>query len=474
MGFALALKWSVFAELATKAIAPVTFVVLARLLTPEDFGVMAAVFMVIGFSQIFWEAGMGKALIQRQTDVEEAANAAFWINLVLGVMVAIILHLAAQSIAEFIFQDARVAIILQVMTVQVLLGALSSVHTAILKKEMAFKKLFWVRFATLALPGLASIPLAWYGMGYWALVAGSLLGHLAQAIMLWRISHWRPGWVFRGEVTGEIARFGAWGAASGLLAWFYLWADSFIVGIYLGSHDLGLYRIGKRFVQMVFALFFVPIKPVLYSHLSRMNQDEERIKVATEKVIKLLILVAVPVSMIVFAYSPQIETVLFGERWQGLRLVIGVLALTQGLSWIAGMNGEVYRSIGRPSYETIVTGAALPMYLIAYLVSIQNGFETFVWTKLGLAIGGLFLHLFVLGKAIDMSVRKVAIYLFKTSIICGFLIYLCHTLVGTALLTVTGELFMGVLFSSLAVAGTLYFFERNGMIRQILLLFGKG
>lgn len=473
MSLVHALKWSVLSELASKAIAPVTFIILARLLTPEDFGVMTSALMVIGFSQIFWEAGMGKALIQRQMDIKEAANVAFWINIVLALMIALALYLVAEPVADYIFHDERVTDVLQVMTLQILLGAVSSVHTALLQKEMAFKRLFWVRFATVSLPGLASIPLAWYGMGYWALVAGTLVGQLAQAIILWRISHWRPDWSFHSRVAKELGRFGAWVGASGLLAWFFIWADAFIVGIYLGNHELGLYRTGNQFSQMAFALLFGPIIPVLYSHLSRMNQDKQRIRVAAEKVIKVLILIAVPVSMVAFAYSPQIETVIFGEKWQGVGLVIGVMALMHGFSWVVGMNGELYRSIGKPSYETIVTGATLVVYLIAYLVAIQYGFETFVWTRLGLAVAALFLHLFVLRNAIEMSVMKIASYLLQVCLISGLLVYVSHAFVDNNLFSEWVKLLLGGLFSSFVVVGTLYLFERNGMVREIMLLVRK-
>lgn len=176
MSLTHALKWSFLGELASKAIQPVVFIVLVRLLTPVDYGVMSSALMVMSFSQIFWEAGMGKALIQRQTDVEEAANAAFWINIGFGFFIATILYLLASPVAHIFFHDERVSAVLHVMTIQVFLGAVSAVHTSLLQKEMGFKKLFWVRLATVSLPGLASIPLAMNGMGYWALVAGSLVG----------------------------------------------------------------------------------------------------------------------------------------------------------------------------------------------------------------------------------------------------------------------------------------------------------
>ena len=112
MSLTHALKWSFLGELVAKAIQPVVFIVLVRLLTPADYGVMFSALMVISFSQIFWEAGMGKALIQRQTDVEDAANAAFWINIGLGVVIATILYLVASPVALIFFHDERVSAVL--------------------------------------------------------------------------------------------------------------------------------------------------------------------------------------------------------------------------------------------------------------------------------------------------------------------------------------------------------------------------
>lgn len=468
MSFAHALKWSFLSELASKLIQPIVFVVLARLLTPEDFGVMTAALMVIAFSQIFWEAGMGKALIQRQTDVQDAANVAFWVNLVLAVMIIGLLYSAASPIALTFFQDARVTAVIQIMTLQVFLGALGSVQTALLQKELGFKKLFWVRFATVSLPGLASIPLAWQGMGYWALVAGTLAGQAAQVIMLWRMSAWRPGWSFRIPVAREMGRFGAWVGLSGLLVWFYLWMDALVVGMYLGSHDLGLYRTGNQFAAMVFAFLFVPITPVLYSHLARINGDRERIKMAAEKVIQVLILIAIPVAAILFSLSDSIGTTLFGEKWEGIGLVIGVMGLTHGFSWIVSMNGEFYCAMGKPAYETIIGAVTLLVYLCGYLYSIGFGFEPFLWARFALVLLSLILHLFIFSSIISLSISKIVKYIIFMFLISFFAVFIVsHFLSGYELNTWVSLLLNG-LISALIIGGIFYYMEKEKMIRHFI------
>lgn len=411
-------------ELASKAIAPVVFIILARLLTPEDFGVMTAALMVIGFSQIFWEAGMGKALIQRQTDVDDAANIAFWINIGLGVIIAGLILFSAESVAKTFFHDNRVSDVIEVMTLQIFLGAASSVHSALLQKSMDFKKLFWVRFSTVTLPGIASIPLALNGMGYWALVVGSLVGQFAQMIILWQINPWRPKFTFHTRIAKEIGQFGAWVGMSGLLAWFYIWADSFIVGMYLGSHELGIYRTGNQIATMMFAMFLSPIIPVLYSHLSKVSIDKESIQIIATSIIKLLILFSIPAGMILFQLSPNIEQLMLGEKWSGVSFVLGMFFLVHGFAWVVGMNGEFFRAIGKPKFETIAMLASAPAFLAIYMSFINNGLHDFMIARFFAMCIGLIFQLYLASKLLKVNLTNIYLFMAKitiTSTLCIFL-----------------------------------------------------
>lgn len=418
------LKWSFLAELASKAITPVVFIFLARLLTPDDFGLMSAATMVIAFCQILWEAGMGKALIQRQTDELAAANVAFWINITLALLISALLFWGAGPIATIYFKDLRVTAVIQIMTLQIFFGGLSSVHIALMQKEMSFRKLFWVRLVTVSLPGMASIPLAWMGLGYWALVAGTLSGQAAQVLMLWRMSHWRPFWSFDMEVAKEMGRFGAWVGISGILSWFFIWADSFIVGNYLGTHDLGLYRTGNQLVMMVFALAFGSISPVFYSHISRMKQDKKMLREAIDNIIRLLTISAVPMAVIIYFLSDQIAQLLFHRGWVGIGLVIGVMALSHGLSWINGMNPEVYRAAGKPEYETIAMIIQIPIYISLLVLSVRRGLATFVWCRLFLTVGTFWIHFVVLRLILKSKILPKLSHLIFVLFLSSSFVYL--------------------------------------------------
>lgn len=463
-----AFKWSAATELASRLVQPAVILILARLLTPEDFGVMAAATMVISFSQVFWDAGMGKALIQRQTEIREAKNVAFWTNLALGLLVSSLIFLFAEPIALHIFNDQRVSPVLRVMVVHVILSSLVATHTSLLQKEFQFKRLFWIRTLTVALPACASIPLALRDWSYWALVAGAVTGQAIQLIVVWRTHDWRPEWSFDQEVAREMFKFGAWVGFSALLGWFYLWADSLIIGMQLGAYELGVYRTGNQFVMMLFGVIFAPMLPVLYSHLSKIQTDRARLNATYERVIKASIVAAIPISLVLFSVSSPIGAIIFGDQWRGIGFVIGVMSLTHGVAWIVGANGEVYRSIGKPSYELVVTASSLPVYLLAYHYSIRGGFEMFVWTRFTLAVGATFFHLFLIQRLLRIAIVPILRFLAAISMI-SLVVLPIENVVSANVADAVAQSF-AIASASICMIGTvLYVFRKRLSIVAIFL-----
>jgi O-antigen/teichoic acid export membrane protein len=467
-----ALKWSFAGELASRAIQPLVFILLARLLTPDDYGVMAAAVMIISFTQIFWEAGISKALIQKQEVSDEVATTGFWINVVTAVVISFSLLALSSMIANFLFQDARVSRVLQVMTLHIILGALASIPTALMQKEMKFNQLFWVKIATVALPAFFSLPMAIYGFSYWALVVGTLAGQLAQVIVLFWISSWRPKFSFNQDIARQLSRFGLWVGLSGVLGWFFLWVDSLFIGSYMGTHTLGIYRTGNQFVTMIFGIMFSPLLPVLYSRLSRAQDNREWMRNSFMRIFRIMTFVAIPIGFILFAVATPVSGIVFGDKWMGIDLVVGTMALTHGFAWIVGANGEVYRAMGKPSYESAVNCIASAVYIVGYYVSIQYGFETFVWTRFALALGAILLHLFFSWYVLRISVfyflRVVVVATVTGSVALG----VSHFLSGIVINPLWQIIIVG-LSSVVVMIPILWVIEKNGLIKDVLSLVGE-
>lgn len=396
------LKWSVLTEIISRTAQPIVFVVLAKLLTPEDYGVVGTAMIAIAFSQMFWEAGLGKALVQIKDSPLEAAQVVFWTNLALGGMIYAILFVSAPGIAGF-FNSPKSGPVLRVLGLQVIVASVTSVQQALLVRDLDFRRLFWIRLLTAFVPGFFSIPLAFYGQGAWALVGGSLAGQSLNLILLWTQSTWRPRWHYDMVLARRLLGFGLWTVMESFGAWLMIWGDSVIVGRYLGIHDLGVYRIGVMMVTIVFGVVLNPFVPIVFPTLSRFQDDLPSLSRVFHGVNRVVVAFALPIGTGLLLVGPEVAAILFGDKWHGLGLVLSVVGFSSGISWTVCLNTDVYRAMGFPKTAATVMWLHLLFYLPAYWISAQHGLQAFVWTRLGLVFLGVIIHVALFVKTLRVS-----------------------------------------------------------------------
>ena len=386
-------KWSMLAEAVSRSVQPLVFVILARLLEPEDFGVVGTALVAVGFAQMFWDAGLAKALIQTNAARDPAANVVFWTNLGSGVVLCGVLALAAPILGDF-FRCPETVPVLRVLSLLAPIASIGSVHQALLTRDFEFRKVFWTKLLVALVPGLFSIPAAAMGVGVWALVVGYLLGQAANTLLLWRMSGWRPSLSYDWAVSLALFRFGGWVLAEAIGAWLILWGDSLVVGRYLGVAELGLYRTGSLVVSLVFGLALNPLVPILYPAFSRMRHDHVALLGMFRNSVALIMVISLPMGAGLFLVGPELAGSIFGHRWLGLAQVVSVLGLTQGVSWMVGVNTEAFRAIGRPDVNTKILFLALLYYLPSYFLAAQHGLAAFLWTRFATAAVSVPLHVF--------------------------------------------------------------------------------
>jgi len=463
-------KWSVLTDISSKAIGPLVFVVLARLLTPEDYGVVAAASIVIGFSQIFSDAGLSATLIQSRENAKKVANIVFWGNLSIALIVYLLICSFSDLIAK-LFHDGRIADVLKVQSLILIFNGLSATHTALFRKRLDFQKLFWVRLFTVGAPGLASIPLAYFGFGYWALVAGTLFGAIFQVIILWKMSKWRPTFELDKKLVKKVFGFSGWVTLEGFLAWFFNWGDATIVGIYLSTKELGLFRTGNSFVVMIFGFLLSPLLPVLYSTFSTINNDNENLRSYFAKANKVIGFIVLPVSFSIFLFNHQIEEIVFGTKWVGVSEVFSIMALVYGLSWLVGANNDLYRAIGKPKINILIMGASLPFYATVYFLAVQKGLSTFLVARLALVLVMLPIH----------AVLSYKFVKYNYFILLNELKWIIMVIAMIIILDVIGIYFFpqfqkSVLFALILIlitALTIFMFEKSYLINIIKMILNK-
>ena len=398
----VSLKWSALMEVVSRVASPIVFVVLARLLSPNDYGVVATAMIAISFSQMFWDAGLSKALIQTKAAPEDAAHVVFWTNVVLGLLIYTILFFAAPAIALF-FRSPASGPVLRVLGIQIIIASLSSVQGALFVRDLDFRGLFWIKLVTAFIPALFSIPMAIYGYGVWALVVGNLVAQIIGLYLLWRKSTWRPKFCYDIVLAKSLFSFGFWVLLESFGAWLILWGDNLIVGRFLGVHDLGVYRTGWNLVTIIFGLALNPFLPVLYPTFARLQDDLPALKNTFKKVNRILFAAALPIGMGLLLVGPELAQLLFGSKWQGLGFVLGVLGFMYSIAWLVGINSELYRAVGRPDMNTKLMYFNLLYYLPAFYISALFGLEAFTLTRLMIGLVSLPIHVYLCVRVLGVS-----------------------------------------------------------------------
>jgi O-antigen/teichoic acid export membrane protein len=389
-------------EIVSRAAPASLTLVLAQMLQPADFGVVATAMIAIGLGQILCEAGLGAALIQTREAPEHAADVVFWTNLALGLTIYAGLFLVAPVVATF-FGNELSRPVLRVLGLQVVMGSLTSVHQALLTRQLEFKRLFWIRAAPALVPLCVAVPLATLGAGVWALVGAALSGSLVNLMATWCLNPWRPRARYDWAVARRLGGFGGWVIGEGLSAWFFAWGDNLLIGKFLGMDALGTYRVGWSLLTLVFGLLIAPWGPVLYATLSELQGDMAAVRALFHQAVRAMGALSLPIGAYFFACGAPLAAALFGVQWKGLGTILSVIGFMHGFSGLLAVNTEAYRALGRPDVNAKLQWLYVLIYLPVYLVVGPLGIEPFTWARAGLGLLTLIVQVAVCVRVLGLA-----------------------------------------------------------------------
>ena len=269
-------KWSTITEVMAKLIAPISSMVLARVLTPEAFGVVATITMIISFAEIFTDAGFQRYLIQYEFESDEeksnTANVAFWTNLGMSLFLWLIIGVFSDKLAIWV-GNPGLGNVITIACVSIPLAAFSSIQMALYKRSFDFKTLFYVRLVGVLIPLFVTIPLALWLRSYWALVIGTIAVHFSNAVILTLKSNWRPRLFYDVLYLKKMFSFCSWTVLDTILVWATSYIDVFLIGVMLNEYYLGLYKTSIATVGQIVSIITAGILPVLMPSLSRVQNN---------------------------------------------------------------------------------------------------------------------------------------------------------------------------------------------------------
>lgn len=373
-----ALKWSSLAEIIAKLVTPISNIILARLLTPEAFGVVATVTMVISFADMFSDSGFQKFLIQHEFENQEqlylSANVAFSSNILLSIFLWMILCLFNSKIATLV-GNPGLGIVIVVSGASLPVTSFSCIQAALFRRKFNFKVLFYSRIIVASVPLVVTVPLAFFGFSYWALIIGTLVGNILSAVILTVLSEWKPQFCMRKNEFLEMLSFSFWSLLESLGVWLSSYVGTFIVSSILTQYYVGLYKTTMTTVNGLFAIITTATTSVLFTSLSRLQNSKREYDEYFVEFIKIVSILIIPIGSGIYVYKELITKILLGSQWSETIPFVGIYGLMSSLTLVLGQYAsEYFRGLGKPKANVLMTVLHLIVLVPTLIYSANKSF----------------------------------------------------------------------------------------------------
>ena len=348
-------------------------IVLARLLTPQDFGLIAMVTAVTGFVVMFKDMGLSMATVQKDEINHGQISTLFWINVILSLGVMLITAALAPVIAWF-YGEPRLIWITLVLASAFIFGGLAVQHQALLRRQMRFRILAVVEIGSMSSGILAAIIAASFGAGYWSLVIMQLATAITGAIIVWTACGWRPSLPIRDSGVQEMLAFGGNLTGFNIINYFSRNLDNILIGWRWGSGPLGLYIKAYGLLLLPLRQVSAPLSAVAVPLLSRLQKEPDRFRSYYRKGLTLAAMVGMPIVVFLFVVADKAILLVLGEQWTGAVTIFRVLGIAAFVGTTAGPgSGWVYVALGNVRRQFLVSIVSTSLLIIGFVIGLRWG-----------------------------------------------------------------------------------------------------
>lgn len=373
--------WSVIQNWGSQAIALMVFFILARLLGPADFGLVALANVFLVFMQLFLGEGFAKALIQRQHIEKAHLDTVFWLNLAVSILLCGATLAFANTIAQ-IFEEPALGPILRGVSVLFIVSSFSTVQQAVLERDFAFKAIAMRSLLGIALSGVVGVAMALSGFGVWSLVGQQIVYEVVSAIVLWQLSDWRPAWHISWQHLQELWNFGVTILGFNVLIFFHTRVDDLLIGYFLDTTALGYYSLAHRILATMTNLLINTSNQVALPTFSRLQDNLEQLRIAYYQAIQLSSLIAFPAFFGVAVLAQELIIVIFGNQWLPAVPVLQLLSLAGAIRSATYFKTSVLMAINQPQWSLGLGVVDTTLSLIAFAVAAPWGITAIAWAYL--------------------------------------------------------------------------------------------
>jgi O-antigen/teichoic acid export membrane protein len=435
-----------------------SLMVLARLLAPRDFGLVGMVTVFTGVLSLFRDFGLSTASVQRGHVTDEQISTLFWINILVGTILALILMGMAPFVAVF-YHEPRLVWVSVILATSFIFNGAGVQHTALLERQMRFTALAAIDIISLVVSTAIGIGMAAVGFGYWALVASTIALPLINTVCLWFATGWRPGKARLQEEVHSMLRFGGAFTLISVIIYTAYNLEKVLVGRYWGAIALGLYGRGYQLINLPTENVNSAFGGLAFSGLSRVREEPERFRSYFLRGYSLVLALTIPITIAAALFAPDLIPVVLGPKWNDvvdifrfLAPTILIYALINPLAWLTLALGMIGRNLK-------IVCVLAPLVICGYLLGLPYGPK-------GVAIGYSAVMTLWVVPHISWCVRGTAISLrdvlgaagrpFVSGIVAAALAFVVQLTFGQSLAPLP-RLILGVTLLLVAYIGMLFY-----------------
>lgn len=417
--------WSSIQQFSTQGITFVVSIVLARLLSPSEFGLIGMITVLMSIGTVLMEGGLGQSLIRTNNPTEEDYTTVFYFNLIGSFLIYIIVFLCAGSIAEF-YKQSSLELIIKWYCLIFITNAFSSVQYTKLSKEMKFKKELTIVVPSLILSSIVGITMAYMGYGIWSLVASALVQSILASIQLWIRSDWRPTWNFNKEKFNYHFHYGYKLTLSGILDAIFVNAYAIIMGKFFAPAQVGFYNRADTLKQLPVSNISVVLNKVTFPLFAQVHDDNERLKDIYKRIMQMVLFFVAPVLLCMSVLAEPLFRLLFSEKWLPAVPYFRILCWNGILYPIHAYNLNILKVKGRSDLFLKLEVIKKIMVILVIVISFQFGVQGLLYGSVFSSVLAFFINSYYTGLFINYKSFNQLLDLMPTvfvSIIVALIVY---------------------------------------------------
>lgn len=440
------MMWRFAEKITAQSVSFIVSIVLARILMPDDYGVVAIVCVFTAIAEIFVTSGLGTALIQKKNATQVDFSTVFWCNLALSCVIYAVIFFAAPYIAAF-YKLPLLTSVVRVLAIKIPINAFNSIQNAYVSRKMQFKKFFFATIIGTVASAIVGIYMAYNGFGVWALVAQILTNNVIDTIVLFLLIEWKPKLEFSFQNAKPLFDYGWKILATDLVGTMFNNLNAFIIGKKYSSADLAYYERGKKFPDMINNNVGATLSSVLFPAMS-LSDGVDDIRRIRRKSLKMMEYVMFPLMFGMFVVADKMILLLLTEKWLFAVPFVRISCISAVVGVLGTTLIQEIKAIGRSDITLKLELIKKPIYLVVVLIAMQISVKAMAYSLIIIDLIAFAFNVYPVRKYIGFDFKlhlgDALSSLWMTGVMCIFM-YGVDMVISNALFAFVSQIVVGIM-----------------------------